>query len=598
MATTNSLREWRSVTITRDVLFEILRGSSALAYLSGSALEQNIEPDVILNRKLGKDGIQNWMRDFQTHMNELRRAQVLVSRDLNILFDQPKEHEILKLLSSYDHDFQDIKSVRKASQQNIYATYTTTQKHMPTPGQNSAQGNNPSQLESIRQSLAYRNQGADKPIYTPLYTTEATYSRTNVQPSSIVHPPSTVQPSTVQPSIVQPSTVQPSSLQPSRVQPSTIHVLNPDSMDSGPVVTPAKDVLIQESRHYRIKNQAGFSAQYMSPDEGFVQTLNEENAVISDRLTTTPSSYIRVIKEYKGEEYILKGSKLMRQDGNSRSPTPIRHSIMNRSKSPGKPGSARGEGGGTSYTNITKSGQYEGTNLTPHTTAVNKNLFKDDPKADKSSIVVSNFDPAVKENPSFSNQAFSKPQNQTHRVETSPYPARTSTAYTVTQQASTITQEPQKVATSSSGPAAPQVNPVSSTHNPSAAQTTSTAATAATEAQPSLRLKQPRTVPPLADDISTAATSSIPPASNVLSASQAHDMFGGRTEKEKPTLINLSALQEDGRLPVGSPLQISSDSIYYKTPESLRSVAGVSIVPKLPETPNTAREELYIPQKD
>ena len=478
MATTNTLREWRATVVSRDVLFEILRGSSALAYLSGTILEQNIDIDGILARKLGQTEVQTWVRDFQNHLNELRRAQVLLSRDLNTLFDQAKDQEILRLLSSYDNNFQNLKSIQSTTQKRIGPTYVTTQRHLPYPGQSPAQGNE-AQLESIRQSLAYRNPQPSKPSSTPQYTTSATYSRTTVQQSTTV--------------------------------------IQQGSTDSGPVVTPARDVLIQQSRHYSIKNKDGFSAQYTSPDEGFVQTLDENQAISTDRLTTNPSSYIRVIKEYKGEEYILKGGRTIRNDG-SRSPTPIRQSIKSSSKSP-----TTVNRNSADYTQMTRTDYRQNTAYTPHTSAVNKDLFKDDPKQEKLPVIVSKFDPVT------NNQRPASPQ---------PSPTPTYTPSTPTYKPANSSYQPYQAGTQ------PQPQPLPQSR-PNQPETMTFSKSPPQQSSPtiSLRLKQPRTIPALADDHSGA----LPTQTTQLTASEALDMVSSQSKMDKPIKIDISSLREDGR---------------------------------------------------
>lgn len=515
MATAYSLREWQSVTVTRDVLFEILRGSSALSYLSGVVLENNTNIDEILHRKLGRDGVPLWINDFQNHMNQLRRSQVLISRDLNTLFDQPRDLEVLRLLGSHDTDFQDIKSIRNTCQKPIDATYSTTQRHLPYPGQSYSQDTNGAKLESIRQSLVTKPQPAEKPTSTPMYTTATTYSRTTVQPATVP--------------------------------------AQQGSSDSGPVVTPARDVLVQERGLYSIKNREGFSAKYNSPDEGFVQTLNEQGAIVTERLTTTPSSYIRVIKEYKGEEYILKGSKPLREDG-SRSPTPVRFSVASRSRSPNTRSSM-------GYTQVTRTDQAGNNSTTPHTSAINKDLFKDDQRQDKPQVVVSNFDPADNRSSQNTTRTTYQPGTQNSPSLNQPSPTHTASfknsspppQQQPSYQPSTTSYQQTTTTTTYQPSSAAKYQPTPSQTPASYQPSTTTTVTSKPQSnsiwQPQQRLHQPRSLPPLPDDPSYLGSSSTTSTANPLSASDARAMVTPLSSSDKPLKIDISSLSDDGSLP-------------------------------------------------
>ena len=71
-------------------------------------------------------------------------------------------------------------------------------------------------------------------------------------------------------------------------------------------VRKADDVLVRGNR-YTIKNDGMLEAEYMTPVEGDIRLLDETDAKVSQVLTNRVSSYVRVIKEYKGESYILSG---------------------------------------------------------------------------------------------------------------------------------------------------------------------------------------------------------------------------------------------------------------------------------------------------
>ena len=379
---------------TRDALYEVLRSSAALAYLSAKALDALPANSPLFNDPGLKQQVPEWFGKLNQDHQWLVSAQCAMGRDLRRLLTNETQLRVIDIIehNSENFDLRRPESMIVPIERRTELTYMATTQYLPSSPYNH-KASQYEKLTAIEQSVLQQpkieRRSPDSPFsiqlhQQPFIQNQNDQRQNNYEPASPNQRLETVQyraspvpqspvirrdeledskhpflkspqylerlkdhdPTFEQRNVPQqyqdrqtpsPSRRDDYGLSTSRYiemqQSSAKNSISPLRITENSSIKRQEQVMMQGNRYSVIGDGSLSDRYYESPVEGKVQKLDESNAVVSKAISSMPSSYVRVIKEYKGEEYILTG-KVIGPDG--RESLAMRETVLRGSQSPGR----------------------------------------------------------------------------------------------------------------------------------------------------------------------------------------------------------------------------------------------------------------------
>lgn len=334
----------------RDVMYETLRSSAALAYVCARSIDAINSQHSFFDSHEFMSELPGWFSRLNKHCQDLEFAQTNVGRDLRFLVRDPATLHVIDTIERSTDGFDLTKphSMNPQIDNKIAMVHKEATSHLATSTAYQQNQSREANLAVIHKTVT--SSQATRPVLpqqTPTPNTAMNRSQSqalvaprqaenayllpnkSLSPAAATFAVSTVE-RTGGPAFEQ-KTATPSQdyrangqLQNLSFSPSFTPSRRPDetrlSYSISGIQQPkssvkrVEEVDVLRGNRYSIRDEPGRETEYNSPVEGFIQTLDERNAKVSQQLSNMPSTYLRVTKEYTGESYIIKG-RIVSPDG-------------------------------------------------------------------------------------------------------------------------------------------------------------------------------------------------------------------------------------------------------------------------------------------
>lgn len=328
----------------RDVLYETLRTSSALAYVSTRAIENinSRNPYYSSPEFLGE--LPNWFSTLNSDCQNLHHSQTRVGRDLRFLLSDKDSLKIIDKIETAEIELEKPHTLDPPITDRIDVVHKDLTGQMGEPyKQYKPSGNRQEKMDDIRSVLLNPSSGAVPVASSQSGNIFVTDTQTPAKPvpgretagfgGASAKAPGTQTPSHLEiKNFSNPNSMFKSGLEYSP-SPSKRSMAYSDVMrmsTSSSAIKRQHEVKMHDTHRYSIIGESEV-LDYQSPVEGHIDLLDESRAKLSHEISNMPSTYVRVIKEYKGESYIVKGRYINPDGSGSKS---IRHTISSASPRP------------------------------------------------------------------------------------------------------------------------------------------------------------------------------------------------------------------------------------------------------------------------
>ena len=307
----------------RDLLYETLRGSSALSYLCARGIESINRDDPYFRSNEFISQVSSWFYNLNKDCQELESKQIRVGRDFRFLIKDNASLQVIDTIERSPEGFDLTKpqTMDGPIDKRVHMSYKESTHHLSSKEPYVVSSQREEQLQAIQRILTEAQKGTTTTI-APVFTSSIP-SRISLPAPSINQTTSYVD----RPSLELLNSSR--SMTPTRLSYTPSPTLTPHSG-----LKRVEDVIMREGR-YSIRGEPGLETEYNSPEEGRIELLDESQARVSRILSSQPSTYLRVTKAYKGEVYIIKGRRVYPDGSKTKS---VRQSIR------GSPGSVQMSG--------------------------------------------------------------------------------------------------------------------------------------------------------------------------------------------------------------------------------------------------------------